>query len=232
MFVGVALSVAWSSTPRPAHPPGGPAARRVRDPLLPRGQRPAAGETSLRPPGTGPRRPSNRVGRPGRFFFFRAGRDVALDLRAAGSGRDCQSKRPEDAGGRDMPVGGPLLALALSAVCCPPGTAGCWPPSPPRPPSRPGPAAAAPRRLTGPARARRGRPHPHALLAAVGHDLRTPLAGIKAAVTSLRSDDVAWSEEDEAELLEGHQRRAPTASTTSSATCSTCPASRPVRSRR
>ncbi|MGW5567302.1 ATP-binding protein [Streptomyces tendae] len=42
-----------------------------------------------------------------------------------------------------------------------------------------------------------------ALLAAVSHDLRTPLAGIKAAVTSLRSDDVAWSEEDRAELLEG-----------------------------
>ncbi|MCO4698892.1 hypothetical protein LRR80_04981 [Streptomyces sp. RO-S4] len=41
-----------------------------------------------------------------------------------------------------------------------------------------------------------------ALLAAVSHDLRTPLAGIKAAVTSLRSDDVAWSEEDEAELLQ------------------------------
>ncbi|MGV9314152.1 ATP-binding protein [Streptomyces sp. NPDC003691] len=42
-----------------------------------------------------------------------------------------------------------------------------------------------------------------ALLAAVSHDLRTPLAAIKAAVTSLRSDDVAWSDEDEAELLEG-----------------------------
>ncbi|MFD4408648.1 ATP-binding protein [Streptomyces sp. NPDC058466] len=42
-----------------------------------------------------------------------------------------------------------------------------------------------------------------ALLAAVSHDLRTPLAGIKAAVSSLRSDDVAWSEEDRAELLEG-----------------------------
>jgi two-component system sensor histidine kinase KdpD len=41
-----------------------------------------------------------------------------------------------------------------------------------------------------------------ALLAAVSHDLRTPLAGIKAAVTSLRSDDVEWSEEDQAELLE------------------------------
>ncbi|MDI3404766.1 sensor histidine kinase [Streptomyces cavernicola] len=42
-----------------------------------------------------------------------------------------------------------------------------------------------------------------ALLAAVSHDLRTPLAGIKASVSSLRSDDVDWSEEDRAELLEG-----------------------------
>jgi two-component system sensor histidine kinase KdpD len=40
-----------------------------------------------------------------------------------------------------------------------------------------------------------------ALLAAVSHDLRTPLAGIKASVTSLRSDDVEWSQEDQAELL-------------------------------
>jgi len=42
-----------------------------------------------------------------------------------------------------------------------------------------------------------------ALLAAVSHDLRTPLAGIKAAVSSLRSEDVAWSDEDQAELLAG-----------------------------
>ncbi|MGW7542332.1 DUF4118 domain-containing protein [Streptomyces sp. NPDC054770] len=41
-----------------------------------------------------------------------------------------------------------------------------------------------------------------ALLAAVSHDLRTPLAGIKAAVSSLRSDDVEWSEEDRTELLQ------------------------------
>ncbi|HSZ40569.1 MAG TPA: ATP-binding protein [Trebonia sp.] len=39
-----------------------------------------------------------------------------------------------------------------------------------------------------------------ALLAAVSHDLRTPLASAKAAVTSLRSD-VAWDEEDTDELL-------------------------------
>ncbi|MFJ9739130.1 ATP-binding protein [Streptomyces sp. NPDC101166] len=47
-----------------------------------------------------------------------------------------------------------------------------------------------------------------ALLAAVSHDLRTPLAGIKAAVSSLRSDDVEWSEEDEAELLESIEQGA------------------------
>jgi two-component system sensor histidine kinase KdpD len=40
-----------------------------------------------------------------------------------------------------------------------------------------------------------------ALLAAVGHDLRTPLAGIKAAVSSLRQDDITWSEADRDELL-------------------------------
>jgi two-component system sensor histidine kinase KdpD len=40
-----------------------------------------------------------------------------------------------------------------------------------------------------------------ALLAAVGHDLRTPLAGVKAAVSSLRARDVTWSEEESDELL-------------------------------
>jgi two-component system, OmpR family, sensor histidine kinase KdpD len=40
-----------------------------------------------------------------------------------------------------------------------------------------------------------------ALLAAVSHDLRTPLASAKAAVTSLRSDDVQWDPQDYEELL-------------------------------
>jgi two-component system sensor histidine kinase KdpD len=40
-----------------------------------------------------------------------------------------------------------------------------------------------------------------ALLGAVGHDLRTPLAGIKAAVSSLRAPDIAFSDDDRAELL-------------------------------
>src|SRR5512142_3387823 len=40
-----------------------------------------------------------------------------------------------------------------------------------------------------------------ALLTAVSHDLRTPLASAKAAVTSLRSPDVTWTAEDRGELL-------------------------------
>jgi two-component system, OmpR family, sensor histidine kinase KdpD len=40
-----------------------------------------------------------------------------------------------------------------------------------------------------------------ALLAAVSHDLRTPLASAKAAVTSLRSGDIQWTAEDHDELL-------------------------------
>jgi two-component system sensor histidine kinase KdpD len=40
-----------------------------------------------------------------------------------------------------------------------------------------------------------------AILAAVGHDLRTPLASIKAAASSLRAPDVDFSDEDRAELL-------------------------------
>jgi two-component system sensor histidine kinase KdpD len=40
-----------------------------------------------------------------------------------------------------------------------------------------------------------------ALLAGVGHDLRTPLTGIKAAVSSLRQRDVAWTVTERAELL-------------------------------
>ncbi|MET8796747.1 sensor histidine kinase KdpD [Nocardia sp. NPDC004568] len=39
------------------------------------------------------------------------------------------------------------------------------------------------------------------LLSAVSHDLRTPLSAVKAAVSSLRSDDVEFSPEDRAELL-------------------------------
>jgi K+-sensing histidine kinase KdpD len=40
-----------------------------------------------------------------------------------------------------------------------------------------------------------------ALLAAVSHDLRTPLAGIKAAVSGLRQEDIAWTKEEQQDLL-------------------------------
>jgi two-component system sensor histidine kinase KdpD len=40
-----------------------------------------------------------------------------------------------------------------------------------------------------------------ALLSAVSHDLRTPLASAKAAITSLRSDDVQFTDADRTELL-------------------------------
>ncbi|NUR14752.1 MAG: DUF4118 domain-containing protein [Dermatophilaceae bacterium] len=40
-----------------------------------------------------------------------------------------------------------------------------------------------------------------ALLAAVGHDLRTPLASATAAVSSLRSRDVTWADDERDELL-------------------------------
>jgi two-component system sensor histidine kinase KdpD len=40
-----------------------------------------------------------------------------------------------------------------------------------------------------------------ALLASVGHDLRTPLSGLKAAISGLRQVDVAWSDEEREELL-------------------------------
>jgi K+-sensing histidine kinase KdpD len=40
-----------------------------------------------------------------------------------------------------------------------------------------------------------------ALLTAVGHDLRTPLASIKASVSTLRQTDISWSEAERTELL-------------------------------
>jgi two-component system sensor histidine kinase KdpD len=47
-----------------------------------------------------------------------------------------------------------------------------------------------------------------ALLAAVGHDLRTPLTGIKASVSTLRQTDVDWSDEERNDLLEAIEESA------------------------
>jgi two-component system, OmpR family, sensor histidine kinase KdpD len=50
-----------------------------------------------------------------------------------------------------------------------------------------------------------------ALLTAVSHDLRTPLAAAQAAVTSLRNCEISWNVQDNTELLvtadESLQRR-------------------------
>ena len=45
-----------------------------------------------------------------------------------------------------------------------------------------------------------------AILAAVSHDLRTPLATIKASMSSLRDGSVSWSPEDRDELLAADRR--------------------------
>ncbi len=59
-----------------------------------------------------------------------------------------------------------------------------------------------------------------ALLAAVSHDLRTPLASIKASVSSLRQTDVSWSRRTRPTSWPPSSRTR-TGSTRSSATCST-----------
>ncbi|MDQ7993744.1 MAG: ATP-binding protein, partial [Propionicimonas sp.] len=46
------------------------------------------------------------------------------------------------------------------------------------------------------------------LLAAVGHDLRTPLAAIKASVSTLRQEDIELAEADQRELLEAIEANA------------------------
>ena len=45
-----------------------------------------------------------------------------------------------------------------------------------------------------------------AVLAALSHDLRTPLATIKASISSLRDRTVAWTEADQTELLAADRR--------------------------
>ena len=60
-----------------------------------------------------------------------------------------------------------------------------------------------------------------ALLSAVSHDLRTPIAAIKASVTSLLQHDVEWTPEARQRVPRRRSTRRPTGSTRSSATCST-----------
>ena len=60
-----------------------------------------------------------------------------------------------------------------------------------------------------------------ALLAAVSHDLRTPLASAKAAVTSLRSPDMRWDAADTRGAARHRRRVARPAHPPGRATCST-----------
>ena len=60
-----------------------------------------------------------------------------------------------------------------------------------------------------------------ALLQAVSHDLRTPLASIKASISSLRQRDIEWPRRRPATSSSRRSRRRRIASATSSATCST-----------
>ncbi len=61
--------------------------------------------------------------------------------------------------------------------------------------------------------ARRDRPDPRtALLAAVSHDLRSPLSAVKVAADSLSADDVTWSEADRARVRRRSSASPPTGS--------------------
>ena len=60
-----------------------------------------------------------------------------------------------------------------------------------------------------------------AILAAVSHDLRGPLANIKAAATSLLSDDVEWPRDDRAVVLQDDRRGGRPAERRWCRTCST-----------
>ena len=66
-----------------------------------------------------------------------------------------------------------------------------------------------------------------ALLAAVSHDLRTPLASIKASATSLLDDSVEWDAETRRDFLERSMKRQ-IGSRSWSAICSISPGSRRV----
>ncbi len=69
-----------------------------------------------------------------------------------------------------------------------------------------------------------------ALLAAVGHDLRTPLAAIKASASTLRQTDVDWSAEERAELLATIEESADRLDVDRRRTCSTPAGFRRARS--
>ncbi len=105
----------------------------------------------------------------------------------------------------EVPAGDRARARPARPSCSRPRTSGWSAPSPPRSRSSwTGSGSAEAAAEAAPlAEANKMRT---ALLAAVGHDLRTPLAAAKAAVSSLRSADVDLAAEDRRELLAGSRR--------------------------
>ena len=102
-------------------------------------------------------------------------------------------------GSRPMPPPTTSTTSSWSASRCRPTGSGCSRPSPRTP--APSCQRRALQQAAGEAAAlARDSSARTALLSAVSHDLRTPLAGIKAAIGSLRSSEVTFSPEDEAEL--------------------------------
>ena len=156
-----------------------------------------------------PRRARNRCARSSERARETFGMEsVALKARERGSGEWVDVEHAgwappgEEAPLRfDVPVGPATCGWSAAGRRCSPRTSACCEAF----------AAAARtayegRRLSGEAEEARDARRPStaqrtALLAAVGHDLRTPLAGIKAAVSSLRQTDVEWSDEERDELL-------------------------------
>ena len=195
---------------RPADQPGRPGHRRGRDALhrwpasVLRGERAAAGAAR---PGPGDVRhdvgrpcceragdacagPGRSAARPATRWRHRAGGGGDLRhaaVRAAGGGRHRGADRRPGPG-------------AARPGRCRPRTGGCWPRSPPRPRSRCGSERLADAAAeAGPlAEADRTRT---ALLAAVSHDLRTPLAVGEGRGHRLRSPGVQWTDAERAELL-------------------------------
>ena len=184
---------------RPADQAGGPRQRRVRAAGDHGGLHPARPGHARRAARAGPGGVRHALGQPARAARpGRAGPGHGPDWAVVACSGDAPAARPDDAD-VDVPVSD-TLTLALAG--------------------RPLPAAD--RRVLGAfaayagialeqqrlaAEAEAAKPIAAAdrmrtaLLAAVSHDLRTPLASAKAAVTSLRSRDMQWDEADTEELL-------------------------------
>ena len=211
---------------RPPHPPGGQAAGRGGDPLLPGRQRAARRDHAWTPCWNGSGRPSRMESV---ALLERDERRRPVDAAPGSVGaapvRAPRGRRRGRAGRR------PTWRSRCPAGCCPPRTAGCWPPSPPRPPSCWTASGWSARREQARELAEGNRIRT-ALLAAVSprpahpagrHQGGRHLAALRRrGLVRRRTRPNCWPA----------SRTAPTGSTTWWATCWTCPGCRPARSPR